>query len=74
MYRKYRDSLFNIWYSYHGQEYHDVPVHRCIVAGLAIHNNNNNVFTKSQCPSSDKTVNDKHLNSTKVSLSLHIQQ
>ena len=35
MYRKYRDSLFNIQYSYHGKKYHDVPVHRCIfVAGL----------------------------------------
>ena len=34
MYHKYRDSLFNIRYSYRGQKYRDVPVHRCIVAGL----------------------------------------
>ena len=34
MYRKYRDSLFNIQYSHRGKKYCDVPVHRCIVAGL----------------------------------------
>ena len=34
MYRKYRDSLFNIRYSYCGKKYRDVPVHLCIVAGL----------------------------------------
>ena len=26
--------MFNIRYSYRGKKYHDVPVHRCIVAGL----------------------------------------
>ena len=26
MYRKYRDSLFNIRYSYRGKKYRDVPV------------------------------------------------
>ena len=36
MYRKYRDSLFKIRYSYRGKKYRDVPVHRCIVAGLVV--------------------------------------
>ena len=36
MYRKYRDSLFNIRYSYSGKKYRDVPVHRCIIAGLVL--------------------------------------
>ena len=34
MYRKYRDSLFNIRYLYPGKKYCDVSVHWCIVAGL----------------------------------------
>ena len=34
MYCKYRDSLFNKQYSYPGKKYSDVPVHRCITAGL----------------------------------------
>ena len=34
MYHKYCDSLFDIRYLYCDKKYHDVPVHRCIVAGL----------------------------------------
>ena len=51
VYRKYHNSFFNIQYLYRGKKYRNVPVHRCIIAGLAritftcknfIHNNNNN--------------------------------
>ena len=37
MYRKYRDSLFNIRYSYRGKKYRNALVHWCIIAGLLIH-------------------------------------
>ena len=36
VYRKYRNSLFNIQYLYRGKKYCDVLVHWCIIAGLII--------------------------------------
>ena len=36
MYRKYRDSLFNIRYSYRGKKYCDVPLHWFILAGVPV--------------------------------------
>ena len=52
MYCKYRDSLFNIRYSYRGKKYHDVPVHRCIVAGPAMANTKDH-HLHSVCPCCD---------------------
>ena len=51
MYRKYCNSLFNIRYLYSGKKYCDVPVHRCIIAGLM------GTEEKSQFPSPDQSRN-----------------
>ena len=49
MYRKYRDSLFNIRYSYRGKKYREVPVHQCIVGGLFLSHIICMVFVLSVC-------------------------
>ena len=57
MYHKYRDSLINMRYSYRGKKYPNVPVHRCIVAGLVQTWNNIKTLSFAQYKKKEKKEN-----------------